>query len=56
MIDFVLQEPFMPEGVTLQISISVYEATWAVPHIENVASMLFAAEKRIQKAEADANR
>lgn len=54
MIDFVLQEPFVPEGVILNVSISVYEAHFVVKHIENIAKMLYAAERAVQTAEYDA--
>lgn len=54
MITFLLQEPFVPEGITLSVEISIYEARFVVPHIEQVAKLLYEAERKIQKAEFEA--
>lgn len=56
MLDFVIQEPFVPEGVILNVSISVYEAPFVVPYIERVAKLLYATEHAIQKAEYEAEK
>lgn len=53
MIEFVLQEPFVPEGVLLRASVSVYEAPFAVKHLERVAQLFFEAEQRIEQKQFD---
>lgn len=54
MIEFIVQEPFVPEGITLRVEVSIYEAQWVPVQIQAVAKMLYHAERQIQKAEAKA--
>lgn len=56
MITFLLQEPFVPEGVTLSIEVSIYEASFIVPRLDIVLQQLEKAQQRKEQREYEAEK
>lgn len=54
MIEIVLQDPYVPEGVTARIEVSLYEVSYIEHYVTQAATLLFESERKIQRANYEA--